>query len=46
MLTPPSPEGLEAEGFSIQRTKGKDATTIFVVAERSGWINVWGTGAR
>ena len=33
MLTPPSPEDLEAEGFSIQRTKGKDATTIFVVAE-------------
>ncbi len=31
-VAPPSPEGLEAEGFSIQRTKGKDATTIFVVA--------------
>ncbi len=31
-VAPPSPQGLEAEGFNIQRTKGKDATTIFVVA--------------
>ena len=31
-VAPPSPLGLEAEGFNIQRTKGKDATTIFVVA--------------
>jgi hypothetical protein len=31
-VAPPTTEGLEAEGFSIQRRKDKDVTTVFVVA--------------
>ena len=31
-VDPPTTGGLEAEGFSIQRTRDKDVTTIFVVA--------------